>query len=280
MVKFMKKSPPKDRRRQGTKFIKMVPHVMLGHGVLILLLICGIGLTFTFQGPLGSLLAAATSSLTRSPAVMYFTPYGSSSLPTGDTTDIDININAKVPINAIGATIKYPAEVLEIVGVNKEKSFFDLWTEDTVIKEDSGEVHFSGGTTMLGGLTGTGTVLTLSVRAKKDSRGGDAKITVENLQVLASDGQGTTLDSSARSFSYTILQKTPETAPEASGAAPAPRPDIPRAPNADFDGNGSVTIVDMSILTVHMVMAYDPRYDLDTNGTIGLSDLSILFSRM
>lgn len=256
---------------------------MFGHSVLILLLISGIGLTFTFQGPLGSLLASATSSLTRSPAVMYFTPYSSSSLPAGDTTDIDININAKVPINAIGATIKYPAESLEIVGVNKEKSFFDLWTEDTVIKEGSGEVHFSGGTTMMGGLMGTGTVLTLSVRAKKDSLGGAAKLTVSDLQVYAGDGKGTTLDSDAHPFTYTIVQKTPAVVPVASrGAVPAPtpRPDVPRAPSADFDGSGSVTIVDMSILTVHIVMAYDPRYDLDMNGVIGLSDLSILFSRM
>ena len=267
MLKFMK---------------KYLPPVMFGHSLLILLLIFGIGLTFTFQGPLGSLLAAATSSLTRSPAVMYFTPYGSSSLSTGDTTDIDININAKVPINAIGATITYPAENLEVVGINKEQSFFDLWTEDTVIKEDSGEVHFSGGTTRMGGLTGTGTVLTLSVRAKKDSRGGHAKITVSDLQVFASDGKGTTLDSDARPFSYTIVRKAPEVVPTASGAvpAPAPRPDTPRTPSADFDDSGSVTIVDMSILTVHMVMAYDPRYDLDMNGIIGLSDLSILFSRM
>jgi hypothetical protein len=122
----------------------------------------------------------------------------------------------------------------------------------------------------------------LSVRAKKDAKGGKAELAVADLEVYANDGEGTALDSASHSFSYTIKSKPPEPAATGAGAiVPAPaRPDVPRSPSADFDGNGKVTIVDMSILTVHIIMPYDPRYDLDMNGAIGLSDLSILFARM
>lgn len=223
---------------------------------------------------IGSLLAAATSSVTTAPVVLYFTPYdGKDSLVVGQTADLDININARLPINAIGATIVFPQDDFDVVGINKSKSFLNLWTEDTVIKEGSGEVHFSGGTTMKGGMTGTSTVLTITVRAKKE---GEAKLTVENVQVFANDGKGTSVDNDTRPFVYTIEENASST-PDEEGGGGAPQP---HAPSADFSGDGKITIVDLSILIIKIVMPYEARYDLDMDGTVGLSDLSILLSLM
>jgi hypothetical protein len=90
-------------------------------------------------------------------------------------------VNARVPINALGITIKYPQDLIEVVGVSKQKSFLDLWTEDTAIREEAGEVHFSGGTTAHGGLLGTSTAITLTIEAKKP---GTATISFEDVEAL------------------------------------------------------------------------------------------------
>lgn len=247
-----------------------------GHGFLALALLAAV-LTLTFNRPLAGLLASATSSLADHPATVFFTPYAEQKFMVGDTFDVDVNVNARTPINALGATIVFPPETIEILGISKKRSFFDLWTEETVIKEAAGQIHFSGGTTHPGGMIGTGTVITLSIRAKQP---GEAQLTVSELQVLAHDGRGTQLDANARTFTYDIEEAPAGAAsasPQGSTWAPAAGP---AAPSADFDGNGRITLVDVSILTVRLLLPYDTRYDLDTNGSVGLSDLSILFSQM
>src|SRR6185503_3353340 len=116
------------------------------------------------------LVAAATSSLSRSPVILEMLPYHDRTLDVGEAEQIDVFVDTEVPINAIGTTITFPKDSVEVLGFSKEKSFFDLWTEETAIDEDDGAVHFSGGTVRSGGLVGTGTVLTLTVRPKKSGR--------------------------------------------------------------------------------------------------------------
>ena len=260
----------------GTRFKELYT----GRGALLLVILGLVVVTFTFKGSnILSLLASATSSITTAPTILYFTQYDSKTLPVGQTTNVDININAKVPVNAVGITVKYPPDLIEVVGVSKEKSFLDLWTEDTVIKEATGEVHFSGGTTMRGGLLGTSTTLTLTVEAKAP---GQATLSFEDAQVFASDGAGTSLASRTHSITFTIPPVSAASAlAPGSVAAPSattPPPPVPRS--ADLNGDGTVNIVDVSIMFIHMLGPYDPRYDLDMDGSVGLSDLSILFSKM
>ena len=54
----------------------------------------------------------------------------------------------------------------------------------------------------------------------------------------------------------------------------------PQTPNPDFDGDGTVGILDFLIFVEHFgvsqgAMEYDARYDLDGDGTIGVSDFLI-----
>ncbi len=248
--------------------------------LLVALLFVGI-MTFTLQGTdISRLLAAATSSLTKAPVVLYFTPYDNSTIEVGKTTKIDLNINARIPINAVGITVTFPQDTLEIVGFSKEKSFLDLWTEETAIKEDLGEVHFSGGTIRQGGLVGTSTALTITVRAKKS---GQAKLSFGSAEVFASDGKGMSVENEAQELTITIPE-APKTASasagngEGGGGGGTPEHPLPRS--ADLNGDGIVNIIDVSILIVRMFGAYDPRYDLDMDGTISIADLSVLLSKL
>lgn len=265
---------------------KHLENIIAGHSLAVACCLVFIVLTFTFTNTnILSLMAAATSSLRSAPATLYFTPYDSpESLVVGQVTSLDVNVNADVPINALGATIQLPQDFLEVVGISKKKSVLDLWTEETAIDEERGEVHFSGGTTLRGGHMGTGTVITLTVRAKK---GGEAKIFFKEVEVFPDDGSGVALESAMHSLTYDVKEiagvghtRTRAVILPADGTSTKDTDEhqIPRSP--DVDGNGAVNLVDLSILAIHMFGTYDARFDLDMDGSIGLSDISILFSKM
>lgn len=221
-----------------------------------------------------NILASSITSFGGATTTMYFRSYGEKTLQQDGTTSIDVNINAKVPVNALGVTISFPKDTIEIIGISKEKSFFDLWTEDTSISEDSGEIHFSGGTTKHNGVMGTGTVITLMVKAKKP---GTAELRFTDVQVYPSDGSGDPLNTSTHPISYTIEEKTPEGVISSGGA---PVNNAPMHVNPDISGDGRVNLVDLSILTIRMLGTYDSRYDLNLNGSVGLDDLSVLMTKL
>ncbi len=261
----MRKPPPINPRRWLT-----------GYSMAVLLTFAlGASVLVVSSGALLSLLAASISSFAGATTTAFFMPYGDESLPLGGTTSIDIDINTKIPINALGATISFPKGALEIVSISKEKSFFDLWTEDTTIAEDTGEIRFSGGTTKRGGVMGTGTVLTLTVRAKTS---GSAQLLFKNVQVYPYNDTGKAVDTQTRPITYTIEEAKPAVSGGGTAAMGPPPPSA--APNPDLNGDGNVNLLDLSILMYKMLGSYNPRYDLNSNGSVGLDDLSILLSKM
>ncbi len=222
-----------------------------------------------------NILASSITSFGGASTTMYFRSYGEKTLQQNDTTSIDVNISTKIPVNALGVTISFPKDTVEIVGISKENSFFDLWTEDTSISEDSGQIHFSGGTTKQGGVMGTGTVITLMIKARKL---GTAELRFTDVQVYPSDGSGDPLNTTTHPISYTIEEKAPEGRVSSSGGASISN--APTTVNPDLNGDGKISLVDLSILTIKMLSAYDSRYDLNLNGSVGLDDLSVLMSKL
>ncbi len=230
--------------------------IIAGHGIVAVLFLLSTALT-----------------LSGDDAIIFFTPYGSEVLPVRETVDVDINVTTKVPVNAIGATITYPKDRIEIVGISKKKSFLDLWTEDIIIRSDAGEVVFSGGTLKPGGILGTATAFTLTIRAMQT---GEATLELHNTQTLAGDGRGTSVEHKARSITFTI----PETVISAVGSGGGTTPALPKPLLVgDFDNSGFITMSDASVLLVRILMPYETKFDLDADGAVGISDLSILLSK-
>ena len=253
-----------------------IDHVRKGIAVhsATLLIVATLGfLTLSDTGAkLVSLLASSASILNATQTIMYFTPHGEETIRLGETTEIDVRINTRVPINALGATIKYPQDAIEIIGFSKKDSFLDLWTEDTTIKEGTGEIHFSGGTLLRGGIMGTGTVITLSVKGK---RAGRAQMYFKDAEVFPHDGQGKKITNDVHAYAFNVEAAPIQGGSSSGSTATAPPP----APNPDFNNDGRVSLADISILAVQLLSQYNARYDLDTDGKITLSDLSILFSK-
>lgn len=247
--------------------------MIAGNGIIAFVILMAIALTITLRvHDVASLFAAATSSFSETPVVAYFVSDSTDTLHVGDSVKVDININAHIPINVIGMTIKFPEDSFDVISISKEKSFLDLWTEDTVIREDAGEIHFSGGTLRKGGLTGVATALTITLRAKQS---GKAELHILALEAFAHDGNGSLVESDKRSIAFTIVGPLP-----AVDAVAASTQTVLEKLTGDFNDSGSVTIIDMSILTIHIFGQYDARYDLNHDGTLNIADLSVLFSQM
>ncbi len=252
--------------------------------VLAVLLTIGVA-TLTLKAvDILSLVAAATSSFARTPVTLFLTPYDVKDLTVGDTKQLEVEVSAREPINAVGATLKFPQDLIEIVGFSKSHSFFNLWTEETAIHEDDGEIHFSGGTTNSGGMIGTGTILTLTVRAKKS---GPASIYFEETLVYAADGKGTLLNNDARAVTFSvreapqILQNSATPVQQAfAPVATISQPSKPQTPTADVNTDGSINLVDVSIMLMRLVMPYDYHFDLNMDGTVNVADLSIVLSKV
>ncbi len=252
-------------------------NLSLGYGIALIILLAFIAVSlFSNRAAIFSLVASSASSTRLREPIIFFSPRGSDTLTMGETAQIDIRINAPLPINAVGATVHFFPEILEVVGVSKELSFLDLWTEETAIKEEFGEVHFSGGTLTKGGISEVATVLTLTVRAKKPGR---AELSFTDAEIFAHDGKGVPLDTERRSFVYTIVEPAVE---ELVVARPAARPTIETLyiPSGDFNNDGTTSFADISILAIQLLASYNPRFDLDRDGTINLRDLSIIFSKV
>lgn len=269
--------------RKRRSFLVRRRSELTAYGVALIIVVAfGSSLLIMNSKALLDILASSVTSLNGATTTMFFRSYGTTVLTPESTTSIDVNIHTKVPINALGATISFPREAIEIVGISKEKSFFDLWTEETKISENDGEIRFSGGTTKLGGVMGTGTVLTILVRAKVV---GKAQLKFENVQVYPSDGSGAQVSTLTKPILYTI-EEASTSAGNAALAAPSGGGSIISGskstplPSMDLNEDGKINLVDLSILTIKMLGGYDSRYDFNLNGSVGLDDLSILMSKI
>lgn len=219
-----------------------------------------------------TLLASGAVTFNAGKTTLYLDTHGTSLIEPGKTADIDIDIDTSVPVNAMSATITFPSDLLEVVSMSKEHSFIDLWTEETVIDEESGMVHWSGGTLRKGGLVGTSTALSLRVRAKKP---GTAEIAFKDAQILASDGRGTSVETVAKPFSYAISYPA-----QPGGGGSSPVAAGSNAASYDLNGDDRVNLLDISIFMLKMAVGYDARYDYNTDGKLGLPDLSALFAHL
>jgi len=242
-------------------------------------LIAVAALTFSlaarYLGRLADLIALSVSSLPPATTTIFFEP-GDSTLASGATTSIDVDINTNTAINALGATVVFPTSTIAVTGIDTQKSFINLWIENATTSGTPGQMHFSGGTTQRGGFTGAGTVLTLTVQGVG---AGTSTLDFKNVQVYPSDASGKNIDTQLRPLTLTVAPAPPPAVVAAAGGAGGAEA-VRIVPSGDFNGDGKVDLTDLSIFIAHSIGAYDARYDLNGDGVVGLTDLAILLARM
>ncbi|MFA6257755.1 MAG: cohesin domain-containing protein [Candidatus Paceibacterota bacterium] len=107
----------------------------------------------------------------------------------GDTITMKINVNTLgKSINNVEGIIQFPADMLEVLSLQKTSSIFSLWVEEPSFSSNAGQITFNGGLPTPGFVGQNGNVLSVTFKVKKQ---GTASIVFANGNVRENDGLGT-----------------------------------------------------------------------------------------
>ena len=127
-------------------------------------------------------------------ASLSFSP-ASGSFSVGQTFTVGLIVSTPdQAMNAVSGVLSFPADLLEVTSLSKGGSIVGLWVQEPSFSNSAGTVNFEGVALNPGFTGGSGRVLGVSFRVK---RAGSAKLTFQTPSVLANDGQGTNILTSA-----------------------------------------------------------------------------------
>ena len=157
----------------------------------------------------------------------------SSSVAVGNIVSVRVSTNTSGKfINNSEATVQFPPDLLEVVSVSKSSSIFSLWVEEPVFSNYAGTVSFNGGVANPGFNGSSGSIATITFRAKKV---GTASIIFRDGSVRENDGLGTDVLISKNSANI-IIGPTPEAPSTPSNASTPAKPVVSSGTPPDQDG--------------------------------------------
>jgi hypothetical protein len=126
---------------------------------------------------------------------------GTTNASIGDTIDATVRIDSQgQTVNAAQGTINYPTSILQVVGVDRSNSIFNIWAQEPAVNTSTGEILFLGGST--NSYSGTSLYVldvTFLVRGR-----GLATLNFANAGVTAGDGTGSNILSASTPISFMI----------------------------------------------------------------------------
>ncbi len=184
----------------------------------------------------------------------------------GSTFSVDILVYASVPVNAVDLTLSFPADQVEILGIDKGESVITLWTEDPHVE---GNTVIMRGGTYKKGFIGEHKIATIKVKAKA---AGVAKFLTSNVKLLAGDGKGTDVaaDTSTAIASTDIVRPGELPAVTVKG-------NVAVIVATDVDGDGQITLRDISSFMASWA-SKDVTYDFNNDGIMSFRDFSIILA--
>lgn len=140
---------------------------------------------------------ASAASLSVTPA--------SVSVATGDIITESIAVSsADQALNALSGTLSYPPDLLSVQSITHARSIITLWVAEPVVSQD-GSIAWSGIVPNPGFTGKAGSVFSIQFRAKKS---GAAHLAITNAEVLANDGNGTDIFTTASGARIAISTST------------------------------------------------------------------------
>ena len=188
--------------------------------------------------------------------IFYFQQSSNKFMTVDETTEITLAMRTSAPINAMGGAVHFSTDILEMTGLSRISSVVDLWTEEPSYTKSENVLRFSGG--MIGTKTETptdGTVFVMNVLALKS---GLATITLEDGQLLASNGEGTNIISGVNTLKLYVRERG--------------------APSPDVNGDGELSVSDVNALYLKTFRTYDKRYDLNGDTKVSWGDVRLLLA--
>lgn len=153
--------------------------------------------TLVFIGGLPLAAQAAGASL-------YFSP-SSGVYTTGEDFSVSVKVNSgEQAINAVEGNLFFDINALEIKSVSKSGTILTMWTQEPVFSNASGTMSFGGGIPNPGFTGSSGTIVTVTFRAKIT---GSGTVNFTSGAILANDGKGTNILASMVGGTYTLQPK-------------------------------------------------------------------------
>ncbi len=136
---------------------------------------------------------------------------------------VDIKINTdNASVNAVQATIKFSADILQVKSISKEGSVFNFWLQEPTFSNTDGKIEFIAGTP--NGVSGGALQV---VRINFVSKGvGTSELIFTDGAISASDGSGTNILSKSNGGSFVVSSTA--VAPPIGGAGGITAPIIPK----------------------------------------------------
>ena len=171
----------------------------------------------------GFLVSFFLSITSASAAAIYFSPR-SGTYTVGKTFSTSIYVSTQDSANAFQGTINFPSDLLQVTSLSKSGSIISLWVQDPSFSNSDGTIHFEGVVPNPGYIGSNGKIITINFKVKSD---GEAHLGFSDGAVLANDGQGTNIFSSAGAADFILSSSgassatTPETVPFVENGAPS-----------------------------------------------------------
>jgi hypothetical protein len=187
--------------------------------------------------------------------VLKLVPEGSVFVSTGDAVPVQLMVYTKSAVNAMGGTILFSPDVLQVDAVTRQSSIIDLWSEDPLVNNTSGEIHWSGGIVNENDETSNGQVFTIQFHA---AHPGKSRVRIADGQLLTKDGEGTNILSGTESVLLYVRE--------------------PGQPSPDINNDGALSISDINGLYLKTFSDYNEIYDLNGDQRVSWRDVLTLIS--
>jgi len=222
---------------------------------------------YMFPLVLGALAILGASVISTQKSYIKLVPSQTSVL-NGERFSIQIYASAHVPVNAIDIKIDFSPSTVEIISVDKGQSVLTIWTEEPKVSGNT--ISLSGGT-FRKGFVGEHLIATIKVQAMA---AGKTEFFIKNANLLAGDGKGTpvivsTSETSSKASFYIYDQSEDPSTIEAN---------IGIIINADIDGDGKVTLKDISSFMAAW-NSQSKTYDFNNDGRMNFIDFSIILAK-
>ena len=156
-----------------------------------------------------------------------FSP-NSANYSADDTFSIEIEVtDNQVNINGVSGLVSFPTDILKVTSVSKSGSIISTWAEEPTYSNQEGVVSFEGVILNPGFSVSSGKIITITFKALKS---GTANLTFKSGQVLANDGNATSVLQALGNASFEIKEVSEKVIPVPEvvkvAAKPAPKEEV------------------------------------------------------
>lgn len=195
------------------------------------------------------------------------------SVRADDMFRIYVYASAHTPVNAVDIELSFPANQVEVTGIDTGESVITLWTEEPYVENNT--VVLRGGT-FRNGFVGRHLIGTINARAKET---GEAYFEVTNSTFLAGDGSGSTIplsESGEEEVRLFIANEDGSVTVPATGDSGL-EASIRLRIISDIDGDGDVSLRDVS----RFLAAWNTKdevFDFSGDGKMTFRDFAIILA--